>query len=183
VVETSALPSIWGNAVPYVIITNNELAEKFQEFADWKTRKGTPAKVVTVDTILKTYKGVDAPEKIRNFIKEAHQKWGTEDVLLGGAGSVIPARWTYWSPQTNLTTDLYYASLEGNWNANGNAEFGEYVDDADYNPDIRVGRNPVTSEEEVKNFLKKNLTYVRTFLAPQPIPGGNWLGETLLSIG
>ncbi len=69
----SHLPSKWGSKVPYVIITNNQttdgesvgdLVGKFQEFADWKTRKGTPAKVVTVDTILKTYKGVDAVAKV-----------------------------------------------------------------------------------------------------------------------
>ena len=41
-------PNFSGQAVEYVIITNQTLAEGFQEIADWKTRKGVPAFVRAV---------------------------------------------------------------------------------------------------------------------------------------
>ena len=41
-------PNYGGQAVEYVIITNQTLAEGFQEIADWKTRKGVPAFVRAV---------------------------------------------------------------------------------------------------------------------------------------
>src|SRR5690606_15733260 len=91
--ETTDLPSLEGSRVEYVIITNDTdihgnnvggLTDIFQGFADWKTQMGMPAKVVTVDAIRSAYPGVDVQEKIRKFIQEAHQLWGTEYVLLGG---------------------------------------------------------------------------------------------------
>lgn len=44
-------PDFNGQAVEYVISTNQTLAEGFQEIADWKTRKGVPAVVRTVEWI------------------------------------------------------------------------------------------------------------------------------------
>jgi len=80
--EPAELPALEGSAVLYVIITNNtkttgenvgDFTGKFQEFADWKTQSGTPAKVITVDAIRNAYPGVDIAEKIREFIKDAYK--------------------------------------------------------------------------------------------------------------
>ena len=95
--ETTDLPSEQGSRVEYVIITNDtdiygnsvgDFTTIFGEFAEWKNRMGMPAKVVTVDLIRANYPGVDVPEKIRKFIQEAHQKWGTEYVLLAGSSAI-----------------------------------------------------------------------------------------------
>ncbi len=44
-------PNFNGSSVEYVIITSQAMAEGFQEIADWKTRKGVPAVVRTVEWI------------------------------------------------------------------------------------------------------------------------------------
>ena len=116
--EPTELPALEGSPVHYVILTNNtdiygntvgDFTEKFQEFADWKIQSGSPTKVITVDAIRNAYPGVDIAEQIREFIKDAHQLWGTEYVLLGGNSSIIPVRWVY--HDFDMPTDLYYSAI------------------------------------------------------------------------
>ncbi len=196
--ETTDLPSPYGSRVEYVIITNNtdisgtsvgDFTGKFQEFAEWKTQSGTPAKVVTVDVIRQNYPGLDVPEQIRRFIQEAHELWGTEYILLGGSAKIIPVRWIKHSQ--DMPTDLYYSAIfpyEDNWNANGNHLFGQNTtgntapDYADYTADIAIGRAPVGTESQVDLFLHKNFTYTRNSLASN-IPNGTWLGKQLGGYG
>lgn len=199
---STSLPSLEGGEVKYVIITNNtdingnpvgNFTTRFQEFADWKTQSGSPAKVVTVDAIRNAYPGVDIPEKIRNFVKEAHQLWGTEYVLLGGGAPIIPVRWI--KHYFDMPTDLYYSAIyhptmgyDDNWNADGDDIFGENYnnnsgpDYSDYNADIAVGRAPVETNAELDVFLKKNFTYARCSFA-QNIPNGTYLGKQLMGYG
>lgn len=183
--ETTPLPALEGSEVKYVIITNVNLAAHFQPFADWKTQNGTPAKIVTVETISTNYPGMDVPEKIRNFIKAAHELWGTEYVLLGGDSDIVPIRMVIHSME--MATDLYYSAIvpyNDNWNANGNNIFGE-PGECDFTADIAVGRAPVDTPAEVANFLKKNFIYGRSeaFAPPNSIPSGAWLGKTLMGYG
>lgn len=91
-------PNFSGQAVEYVIITNQTLAEGFQEIADWKTRKGVPAVVRTVEWIYSHYPGVDQAEKVRNFIIDAYQNWGTQYFMLGGDSDVVPIRYAWMYP-------------------------------------------------------------------------------------
>ena len=51
----------------YIIITNNELKPVFQQLADWKTKKGVPALIKTVEEIEPNYQGSDLQEKILFF--------------------------------------------------------------------------------------------------------------------
>ncbi|MCK4385744.1 MAG: hypothetical protein KAW52_05715, partial [candidate division Zixibacteria bacterium] len=61
----------------YVIITDDTFVSTFQPLADWKTKKGVPATIVTTDWIYANYSGYDDAEQVRNFIKDAYQNWGT----------------------------------------------------------------------------------------------------------
>ncbi|HII06380.1 MAG TPA: hypothetical protein HA349_03425, partial [Methanotrichaceae archaeon] len=102
----------------YVIITNQYMKDapgpyNFQELANWKTSKGVPAAIVTVEEIYAAYKYTlhrDDQEMIRNFIKDAYANNGIRYVLLGGDGdghrtggetwdAIVPARglwaWAY----------------------------------------------------------------------------------------
>lgn len=83
------------NEVKYVIITNEERKDAFPPLADWKTRRGDPARIVTVSSIEANYSRNDTQEKIRNFIKDASMNWSTEWILLGGDTDVIPCRGAY----------------------------------------------------------------------------------------
>ena len=91
----------------YIIITNNNdvngnslydnaeeknMTDVFQELADWKTQKGIPAKVVTIDDISANYTGCDVQEKIHNFLADVHQYYGSPYILFGGDVNVVPVR-------------------------------------------------------------------------------------------
>jgi len=154
----------------YVIITNSAQYGTYQPYAAWKTAKGVPALVVTVEWIAATYPGRDLAEQIRNFIIDAADQWGTAYVLLGGDTAVVPTRvaWAFdceagaFPDENDLHADLYYADLDGSWDENGNGVFGEVDDDVDLYPDVLVGRAPSESPTEAAAMVNKFLMYERT---------------------
>ncbi|MFC1502512.1 C25 family cysteine peptidase, partial [bacterium] len=150
----------------YVIITSDGLVDAFQPLADWKKKKGLSAEIVTTSWIEANYSGVDTQEKIRNFIMDAQQSWGTIWLLLGGDTGIIPDRKTYAMDceygdfsDNYIPCDLYYADFEGDWNANGNEIYGEVDDDVDLYPDIYLGRASVENVTEAEAFVNKILIY------------------------
>jgi hypothetical protein len=165
----SYLPSMEGSEVAYVIVTNEEMAPVFEEFAEWKTKKGVPAVVRTVEWISQNYRsGADLAETIRNFLVDAYAKWGTEWVLLGGDTDVIPARYGYVSLFTGefIPTDMYYSCLDGNWNADGDSLWGEAYhtvsdpgDDADLYSEVYIGRMPVSTYQDARVLVDKVINY------------------------
>ncbi len=191
--ETEKFPAEYQNALLsneehlYVIITSDDLVPHFQPLADWKLKKGLSATIVTTSHIYSNYTGIDNQEKIRNFIIDAYQHWGTVWILLGGDTDIIPHRTAfafdceYGDYKENyIPCDLYYSDLDGDWNANGNTIYGEIDDDIDMYPDVFVGRAPVENSEEADAFVNKILTYEKNAL------NGNelnmlFLGEVLWS--
>ncbi|MFO7639650.1 MAG: C25 family cysteine peptidase, partial [bacterium] len=123
-----------------------------------------PGTVVLVPWISANYSGYDLQEKIRNFIIDAHATWGTMYVLLGGQGdynssgqNIIPTRMANYIG--NEPCDLYYAGLDGTWDANNNHTYGEIADSADMYSDVYVGRAPVYNVAMAQNFVAKTLKY------------------------
>ncbi len=153
----------------YVIVTEDEQASAWQTYADWKTAKGLPASVSTVEWIDAEYSGRDLPEKIRNFIIDAVDQWGTCYVLLGGDDQIVPSRiaWAFdceagfYDDENDIRADLYYSDLDGTWDANGNDVFGEVDDEIDLYPDVFVGRAPTDHLSDAQNVVGKFLTYER----------------------
>lgn len=164
-------PSLEGSPVDYVIVTSQALEASFQTLADWKTRRGVPTVVRTLEWIEANYRhGSDLQETIRTFIQHAYSQWGVQYVLLGGDTDVIPARYGYsqFGPVTDedIPTDLYFACLDGNWNADGDAVWGEaaldtlnLVDETDFYAEIIVGRLPVSTPGEATALINKVLEY------------------------
>lgn len=169
----------------YVIITGDNLATSFQPLADWKTEKGLSAKIVKTSWIYANYPGIDNPARIRNFITDAAQQWGTLWVLLGGDVNIVPDRKAFamdceYGPYSHnfIPCDLYYTDLDGSWNENGNSIYGEVADSVDMYPDIFVGRASVETAAEADVFVNKLLTYEKS------APNGHeqnmlFLGEVL----
>lgn len=179
------------SSIDYVIITNNELSDSFIPFVEWKIKKGLNTKVVTTNWIAENYSGIDLPEKIRKFIKNAYQNWGTIWFLLGGDTNIVPVRYAWIShfnhsqlvtlqPKgTFIPTDMYYACLDGNWNADGDATFGEgswnrlndgnfaftsnnaNIDSIDRVYDVFVGRIPVQNVADLNKYMQKYLKYAK----------------------
>jgi hypothetical protein len=163
------LPGSIGSFVEMVIVTTDSLAPSFQELADWKTAKGVPAVVRTVEWIEANYPGGhDLPERIRLFLRDAHSRWGTGLALLGGDYALVPPRAAFnrfYYGGSEIPTDQYYACLDGDWNGDGDEYYGEGEynsdpgDSVDLFPDIFVGRAPVQSVAEVNNFVAKSRLY------------------------
>ncbi len=126
--QPSFRPTADGSAVEYIIITGESLEAEFQRLADWKLEKGVQSAVRTVEWIDQTYpNGADRAERVRFFIRDAYQNWGTLFVLLGGDTDIIPPRYAHiTSPKAEtIPADMYYSCLEGNWNGDMDDRFGE----------------------------------------------------------
>lgn len=165
-------PSAYGDMPDYIIITNEALKSHFQTLATYKTQRGIPTLLVTVEQIYQNYAGCDNAEKIRNYLKAAHQYWGAGlFVLLGGDTEVVPGRiGSYLGTEKNYT-DLYYSDVykigdpNYNWNSSGDSMFANNnvnvgsIDNYQLSPDNFIGRAPVDTEIEVQNFINKIITY------------------------
>ncbi len=153
----------------YVIVCRSDYVDDFQPLADWKTRKGVPARIVEWQWIDATYEGADEAERLRAFILDARMSWGAVWFLLGGEPSLIPARRAFamtseagmHPDEDALACDLYFADLDGDWNADGDATFGEVEDGVDLYPDVYVGRASVKDELQAQAFVEKTLRWER----------------------
>ena len=158
----------------YVVITNGALASAFQPLLQEKAARGLTTRLVTTDWIAANYSGTetgDLADKIRHFLRDSYARHGTRYVLLGGDQEIIPARAVYAAVgstvDTGLATDMYYALLDGPWNGDGDALWGEPNDgagggDVDLVPDVAVGRAPVSNLTEARNFVAKTVRYATT---------------------
>ncbi len=128
-------------------------------------KEGLISKVVTLDSISSTMTGVDVPEQIRNFIIQEYQSHGIQYVLLGGDDELIPHRGLYCYVQSgsgytdsNIPSDIYYSALDGNWNTDNDALWGEPGEE-DLLPDVAVGRMPFSNTTELEQMLNKSYKY------------------------
>ncbi len=167
-------PSLYTGPVPLVILTTEALREPFDTLAEWHTHYGLPAVVRTVSWVYARYPGSDPQERIRHFLREAYHLWGTRYVLLGGGANDLPPRYVHVAFSTDssenwVPSDLYYACLDGTWNADGDAVFGEPEDHPDLLPELLVGRVPALFPEEAWNYVRKAMAY-------RAMPGGDSTG-------
>jgi len=174
----------------YVIITNEELNStlgpyNFQALRDDKISQGISATIVTVDWIYANYNGTrpdgdqDNQTRIRNFIIDAYNNWGTMYVLLGGdadgddvgdesGDKIIPHRGFSASDgeemDNDIPADMYYGCLDGTFDFDADGIYGEPNDgpgggEVDLFAEVYVGRACVDSQVEVQNFVRKTLSY------------------------
>jgi hypothetical protein len=167
----TSYPSLEGSAVDYVIITTDALAGEYQRLADWKTAKGVPTVVRTVEWIeANTRNGVDLQETLRFFIQDAYAKWGITYVLLGGDTDILPPRYAlsrYYLKPTLLPADMYFACLDGSWNYNHDKYWGEGMfnevpydsPDLDLYAEVYQGRIPVSTLSLTSLMIDKIIAY------------------------
>ena len=144
----------------YLIITNENLKNTFQILANWKTKKGVPTIIETVENIVKKYRGCDTQEKIRNYLKDIGSIYGSLFVLLGGDTNIIPARMKKsrnYSDKSLYAVDYYYACVsQGDWQVNGNNMFAESFN---FKLTFKLGRAPVENQAEAEAFVNKIINY------------------------
>jgi hypothetical protein len=160
-----------------LVIGPDEYSSQIAPLITHKIGRGVSAKFTGLTEI---YGGTgrDNQEKIKYYIKDAIETWGTSNVLLVGGGTKLPARTTHVysddPPDDEIfVSDLYYADIYDSdsnfcsWDSNSNDVFGEYnwegnYDDVDLNPDVYLGRLPATSTSQVTNVVNKIKTYENT---------------------
>ena len=158
-----ALRGTRDDAVDYLIVTTASLASSFQPLADWKTQRGVAAEVVTTDWIYANYAGTDEAEQVRNCIIDYYENKGTTWVMLGGDEGIVPVRVVIamtGDAGDEIRCDLYFSDLDGTWNADGDAKWGEVSqDNVDLYADVFVGRATVRNTTQADRFVNKLLTY------------------------
>ncbi len=164
----SEAPSPDGSVVDCVIVTSDSLASVFQELAAWHDKLGVRTVVRSVEWIESNYSGADGAEKVRNFLRDAYENWGTIYALLGGAPEIVPMRyiWTNYYGGEFIPTDVYYGDLAGTWNADGDNIYGEFGnspddpgDDVAFYAQLFTGRAPVRNSVEAQAFVDKTMAY------------------------
>ena len=86
-------PVVFGDEYDLVIIAPSKFCNDLQKLVNHKTDLGFRTKLQKTGDIYPNYPGVDKPEKIKYFIKDAIETWGVKYVLLvGGLKSLIWGR-------------------------------------------------------------------------------------------
>src|SRR5260221_3338243 len=167
-----------GPAEGYLIITTDALASEFQSFGEWKRRFGRPTTAKTIEGLRSEYPAAaDEAERMRLWIRDQYNGPGARWVLLGGTAPLVPTRYAYtqFFGGALIPTDLYFSCLDGSWNADGDALWGEgYTsasdpgDDADLLPEVWVGRAPVTNSAEAHAFVVRSIQAALEPAHPRP---------------
>ncbi len=151
----------------FVIITDSSLKNAFVSFCLWKRALGYNCEIKLIEDILMQYSGLDDAERVREYLKDAYND-GLRWVLLGGDETVIPVRKLYAANTNDLSvpddyihpSDLYYANLDGDWDADGDGIYGEpYHDDPDLEPELHIGRVPLCTKSRIENWVEKTIDY------------------------
>ena len=168
--QITEFPSLQGDCADMVIVTTEALQESFQQLADHRTSRGVLTTIRTVEWIGQHYSGCDIQDRIRNFLRDAHEHWGIQAVLLGGDHEQVPARetggWSYIPvpfPFLGLPSDDYYGDLDGDWSYDGSV--WRVMNELGY-LDICTGRWPVNTPGDVETMMEKLLLYE----APSSLP-------------
>ncbi len=163
-VDAKDLP--WGE---YLIVTRESLVPVFESLAQYKTMKGIPASIVTMEYIEMTYTGVDAAQKLRFFLRDIYDDSPPTFILLGGDTPLVPHR-NCWATAEGYVddpaADIYFQDMNDNivgtdlWDANGNGIWGEIDGDfMDYHPDYFIGRASVENSSQADIFVNKVIAY------------------------
>jgi peptidase C25-like protein/type IX secretion system substrate protein len=148
-----------------LIITPDQFSDDFEELRKIYLDRGIKSEVATVEDISVDGTGIDLQDKIRNHIIQEYQDNQIEYVLLGGDVEYIPHRGFYCYVQSgsgytsyDIPADLYYSALDGNWNDDGDNQWGEQDED-DLLPEIAIARFPFSNSIELARMIHKSINY------------------------
>jgi len=161
----------------YLIVCGRAYTEIFQPLADLHAAQGMTVEIATVQDVVAAFPGKDDAERLRNFLRDRFLNRGTVFVLLGGDETLVPVRnielycegYGDYAP-----VDLYFADLDGDWDASGDGIPGQPDDGLDLYADVLLGRALVSTPEEAGLFVHKNLVYQSS------PPVGEWSSRALL---
>jgi len=83
----------------FIVLTPSEFSDELENLLNHKNSRNISTKLVTLDEIYSSnyfpVQGHDNPEKIKYFIKNAVENWGTNYVVLVGGKQKFPVRETH----------------------------------------------------------------------------------------
>jgi Peptidase family C25 len=168
---TSAAMAVTPENAQHLIVCPAEFVSIFEDLAAHRTVADTPSAVVALEDILAQATGRDDAETLRNYIVQLYAMGNLRYLLLGGDSGVVPVRFAhslFYPPgqSTELAADLYYAGLDGDWDGDGDGVFAEAYrsfddpgDGADLDPEIAIGRAPVSTPAQARRFVDGVLAY------------------------
>ena len=151
-----------------LIVTSEELAEKWQEYADIRSIQGVYTEVVTMTTVRETSEGADDAEKLRSYLRSEYENGNLQFALLGGDADQVPFRrveneisivMTGDDYTSNAPSQLYFSNLEVDFHGDGDGIPGER--DEDFGVEearvshIAVGRISVESVTELHEQIRQ----------------------------
>jgi len=179
-----------------VIIAPEYFVETLGPLITHKNSIGVKTFIKTTEEIYKNYTGVDKPEQIKYFIKDAIEKNNIKYVLLAGGRINQRLKWhvpvRYASVPDNFEyefiSDLYYADMYrynttsnltefDDWDSDMDGLYGEYItngSDIDLVPDVYVGRLACRDKEELGIVVKKIIDYENNTY------GSDWFKKIIL---
>jgi hypothetical protein len=163
----------------FLIITYDKFESALQPLVELKIQNEIDTKLVTLEEVYDgTYfevEGIDEPEKIKYFIKNAIENWNIHYLLLVGSGvegeEKFPVRHVYMPDpphEEHFGSVLYYADIyeEGggfsDWDYDNDGVYGEYPQDklgVDLYPDVCIGLIPCNNAREVRTIVNKIINY------------------------
>ncbi len=134
------------------------MRQELDKYAMRNNSIGIRTQVVDFDDIQKYYAGADPQERLRAFLRNAAVRWQSRYVVLGGSVDLIPSRRVAFETRAGLavTTDRYYACLEGSWNDDGDEYWAEPEDNVDLSAELTVGRFPAMNWRELRAMVDKS---------------------------
>lgn len=174
------------------------------ELITHKTNTGLDTIYVSLEEIYdSTYfpvEGVDNPEKIKYFLKNAVETWDSMYVMLMGDSDVCPVRYSYIRDGyddgganhidgDDVPTDTYYADIYNStgdfcdWKGDGNGQYGEETDGCDFYYDIYVGRLPAGDTSELEHLINRIIYYEKNTLGQDWFQDANLHGTDTFPYG
>jgi hypothetical protein len=156
-------------ATEYLILCHANHADEYEVLREWKTRKGVPATIVSVQDAYANYPARDNQESMRECIQDYYLNEGTAWVLMTMTAPKAAIRGCYGrvgSEDPAIPCDLYFADMDGDWNADDDGIWGELGDDVDLYPDVYVGRSTGNTGVACSLLVDKFLTYEGYYTLP-----------------
>ncbi len=159
----------------YVVLTYDSLFSAFDSLVIWKNSIGFSTKLVSIDSVIAQYPGIETADRIRNFLIDKYLSWGIHYLLIGGNVDMIPMKICYPDSEHNFDTptDYYFAELTDNWDSDGDGYYGEYEEDSiGFVPEVIVGRFPYNDNDTLRSICRKTINFEQDT--------GTWKNRALL---
>lgn len=143
--------------VDMLIITSEALRPTVEELCK-ADDMGITTAVLSLESAYSNFSGSDNAEAVRKLIQEAYRWWNPWILWIVGDYSHVPVRHlrlkNILGQAADVSTDLYFATVEDNLNADYDRYFGDSPSD-DLFPDMIYARLEVNSAQEIQDFVTK----------------------------